>query len=86
MKLFRVTAEFEFFVTAADEMDAVRVAAMNGSEAFGEQLDIDYSTSEVTELREVPKDWRNSYPYGDGPDVTCEQLLANENNGGESRG
>jgi hypothetical protein len=86
MKLYRVTAEFEFFVMAEDESDAVRVAASNGSEAFSDTFDIDYVTSQVTELREVPKYWRNCYPYGDGPDVTCEQILTNALSAGEQRG
>lgn len=81
MKLFRITTEVEFFVVAEDEEDAIQVASNHGSEAFRDTYDVDYFASEINSLSEVPKDWRDCYPYGDSGDLNCRQVMESSDNG-----
>lgn len=75
-KLYRVTAEYEFFVVADDEEGAWQTARDNARDAFSDVWDPDINVSPATDIRDVPKDWRNSYPYGsDENERTCEQVL-----------
>lgn len=77
-KVFRVTCEFEFFVSADDDDDAWTVARNSYREAVRDADTPDMLfTSEVSDIKSVPKDWRNCYPYrkrGE-PEETIEQML-----------
>lgn len=75
-KLWRVTVEHEYFVTADDEFAAERIARENCSSALRDFDDRDVWVSEVSELKTVPNEWRDSLPYGGDDDLTCEQILA----------
>ena len=76
-KLYRVLAEFEFFVVGDDDNDAVLEAIANAADAFRDTYDgPDVFVTEVTDLAALPKDWRESFPYGENEtEQTCEQVL-----------
>ena len=77
MKLYRVIAEFEYFVTAEDSHAADLVARDQLKAALRDMDDPDVIlTSQVSELRTVAKEWRESLPYGNSNGMTCEQILA----------
>jgi hypothetical protein len=82
MKLWEVTIERTIFVLADDEMAAEREAMKAESEEHYNDPSF-VNAIEVTDLKRVPKDWRDSLPYGapnDSPvrDMTCEQYLASQ--------
>lgn len=75
-KLYRATVEFEFFVVAEDEDDAYRSARRYAEDAMDDN-DTHIWTSEVTDIAEVPKVWRDSYPFGnDDVERTCAVILS----------
>lgn len=75
MRLYRVTVETEFFITAQDDDDAFRVARRHYDRALSDaEPDLMYA-DEVTDVARVPKVWRDSLPYGEHADLTCEQVL-----------
>lgn len=75
MKLYRVTVEHTFFMTAEDDDDAACNAPYCAAEAMkNDQLDL-ITEQEVESLDEIPEEWRNSYPYGEPTNDTCEQIF-----------
>lgn len=75
-KLYRATVEFEFFVVAENDDEAYLTARRYSEDAM-DSAETGIFTDEVSELKTIPKDWRNSYPFGkDDSERTCEQILA----------
>lgn len=65
MKLYRVTVEHTFYMVA-DEMNYLD-AESAAREAVREDVDLDLITeTEVTSLDEVPKEYQDCCPYGEG--------------------
>lgn len=70
MKLFRVTVEHTFFMVSDDDDLNPLDAESCAREAVREDLDLDLLTdTEVTGLDEVPAEYHDSYPYGEGGNV-----------------
>ena len=64
MKLYGITVEFELLVAAENEDEAAELALENADEELrnmGDQPDI--SVEEVTDVKRIPKSWRQCYPY-----------------------
>lgn len=66
MKLYRVTVEHTFFMTAEDGLSVLEAESW-ARKAVREDIDLDLITdTQVTTLDEVPKEYRDTYPYGKG--------------------
>lgn len=75
-QLYRVTVEHTFFmVSEGDELDVLDAESC-AREALREDIPDLITDSEVTSLEEIPKEYRNTYPYGEGGNVrTCDEWL-----------
>jgi len=74
MKLWQVTIERSILVVAETESEAEQLGTDHESDE--RYNDPDYvSVHEVTDIKRVPKDWRDGIPYGESGDQTCKQFL-----------
>lgn len=78
MKLYRVSVEHTFYMTAEDDMDAAVISEGYAQEAISDACPVDLIIEQQVEsIDEVPEEWRKSLVYGDhAGDLTCEQVLA----------
>ena len=77
MKLWCVTIERSIYVVAETEWQAERLGAKHeGDELFDEPNIV--SAVEITDIKRVEKEWRDSLPYGGKNDQTCVQILEGE--------
>jgi hypothetical protein len=78
MPLYRVTVEHTFVIQAKDEDDAYHLARAECHKAVrDDELDLIFE-EEITSLSDLPNNWRNSYPYGEPTNSTCEEILKQE--------
>lgn len=77
MKLYRVTVEHTFFMVSDGDDLNILDAENCAREAVREGIYLDLITdTEVTSLEEIPKEYRDSCPYGEGGNVrTCAEWL-----------
>lgn len=67
MKLYRVTVEHTFFMVAEDDFLSPLDAESCAREAVRNDIDLDLITdTEITSLDEVPKEYQDTCPYGEG--------------------
>lgn len=67
MKLYRVTVEHTFYMVSDDEELDMLDAEYCAREAVKEDIELDLiAETEVTSLDEVPKNFHDSCPYGEG--------------------
>lgn len=75
-RLYKATVESEFFVLADSVVDACSKARAYVHQAMRDQEPELGFVDEVTDIQDVPKEWRDSYPYGQGRDEkTCVEIL-----------
>ena len=78
MKLWEVTIERAIFVLAETEDDAEGIALKSEGEESYNPADF-VNAREITNLKQVSTDWRDSLPYSDkydsGINLTCEEFL-----------
>ncbi len=71
--LFKVSIEFDLYVWAEDDTEAVEIAT--GYEAQESILPCDYAyANQVTDSNQIAGDWKDSIPFGAPNDETCIQL------------
>jgi len=72
MKIFVVDIQRSIMVVAEDERDAESVALSNEREESPDLI----SAHEVKGLEQVPKEWRDTIPYGENEDgKTIRQIM-----------
>ncbi len=74
-KLFRVAVMVDVYVMAADALDAEEWVTDNVSEWQDDLQSGTTSARAVTDLKEVPSEWRNSIPWNGDTDATVEAIL-----------
>ena len=78
MKLWEVTIERSLFVLAENARDAESIGVRNEREESYNSADF-VNAIEITDLKRIPKEWRDSLPYSkklDGEiNLTCEEFL-----------
>jgi hypothetical protein len=77
MPLYKVTIEHTLMMYAENELDAQLNAEDAAREAVREDFGINVVVEgEVTKLTELPTDWVDSCPYGEGGNQrTCKEWL-----------
>lgn len=77
MPMYKVTVEHTFLMVAECELDADLNCEAAAREAVENDFAIHVSVGEeVTKLEEVPAEWLDCYPYGEGGNErTCKEWL-----------
>ena len=76
-RLFKVTAEIEYIVSAEDEDAAFLKARDEFLNAARDEMNPDvFVTGEITESRQIPRSWTGCIPYGGDGNATVDQLVA----------
>jgi len=80
MELYNVRIERTIMVVAENENEAERLALIAESDEAGNVPDF-INIVEVSSMIDIPKEWRDSLPYGEcsvnGEELTCENFFNN---------
>ena len=78
MKIYKVYIEYDFYVAAKNEDEALEIAYDNLEESIeAEKYDgAIKDIREVTDINKIPREWKNSIPFGSNDsDSTVEEIL-----------
>lgn len=74
MKLWRATVEVEVFIASEDEPSDFDIRGAAADEIDDNGAGDVFQAEEVERLADIPPEWRDTLPYGDADDKTCEEI------------
>lgn len=75
-RLFVGRVEFEVYVMAENEDEALELVDDSAREELMNFSLTEHEVREVSDIRRVPIEWRGAIPYGGGDDRTIADVLA----------